>query len=66
MTRNRATFPTAKVRKALKLAAEIGRPLAGYDVAPDGTIRVHFATAEASDADAALAAWMRGQADGQG
>jgi hypothetical protein len=55
---------TPAVRKALKLAAETGKPIAGYELTPEGTIRVMFATAPESDADAALAAWQRRQGHG--
>jgi len=63
MTR-RATFSAPEVRKALKLAAETGRPLASYEVTPEGGIRIIFATKSESDADAALAAWQRGSGSG--
>lgn len=63
MTR-RATFSAPEVRKALKLAAETGLPLAGYRVAPDGAIEVQFAAKSESDADAALSAWQRKVSNG--
>lgn len=64
MTIPRATFSAPQVRKALKLATETGLPLAGYRVAPDGSIEVQFATKAETDADAALARWTRGAGNG--
>jgi hypothetical protein len=57
-------FSVPDVRKALKLATEMGLPLAGYEITPEGGLRVHFATGAASSADAALSAWQRGRGDG--
>lgn len=53
-------YPTqAEIRRALKAAAETGRPITGYEVTPDGRIMVQVADAAA---ETPLDTWLREQA----
>ncbi|MDO5613622.1 MAG: hypothetical protein Q4G14_10340 [Paracoccus sp. (in: a-proteobacteria)] len=53
-----ATFSAPKVRKAIKLAQDMGLPVTGFEVLPDGGVRVQTALEKKNDADAALDAWL--------
>lgn len=50
-----------KLRKAIKLAQEMGLHVAGFEVLADGGYRILTAQEKQDQADAALTAWMRSQ-----
>lgn len=54
-----ATFSAPKVKKAIKLAQELGLTVAGFEVLPDGGVRILTTQAQQDAADAALDGWMR-------
>ncbi len=56
-----ATFSAPQVKKAIKLAQDLGLPVAGFEVLADGGIRVLTIQPKQNEADAALEAWMRSQ-----
>lgn len=56
-----AKFSTPIAKKMIKVAQDMGLPVSGYEVLPDGTIRILTAPEKQNDADAALDQWMRSQ-----
>ena len=54
-----ASIPT--VRKYVKLAQELGLPVAGFEVLADGGFRVLTTPEKQDGADADLDRWMRSQ-----
>lgn len=57
--------PVTQVKKALKIAHDMGIQTSGYEITPEGGLRVLFATGSNNNgADAALAAWQQGRNDG--
>lgn len=56
-----ATFSTPQLKKAIKVALDMGLPVAGYEVLADGGIRVLTVQEKQDQADAALDAWARSQ-----
>ena len=57
-------FPKTLAKSAYEFARETGKPIAGIKISPGPCVEILFATPKADDADAALAAWQRGQGDG--
>lgn len=58
------TFSAPALKKALKVAQDMGLPVVGYEIGPDGGFRVMTVGAAKNDADAALDNWKR--ANGKG
>jgi hypothetical protein len=44
-----ARFTSADVRRALRVAETLGLGIAGYEIAPDGTIRILTAQADSAN-----------------
>lgn len=57
-------FPGSYAKSAYKFAKETGEPIAGIKVGPGPSVEILFATQKPDDAEAALAAWQRGQGNG--
>ena len=55
------TFSAPKVKKAIKVAQDLGLPLAGFEVLADGGVRVLTTPPHQSQADAELDRWLRAQ-----
>lgn len=55
------TFSAPKVRKAIKLAQDMGLPVAGFEVLADGGFRVLTTPTHQSQPDAELDRWLRSQ-----
>lgn len=53
------TFSAPNLKKAIKVAQDMGLPVIGYEIGPDGCFRVMTAGEAKNDADAALDAWKR-------
>ena len=53
------TFSAPNLKKAIKVAQDMGLPVIGYEIGPDGGFRVMTAGEAKNDADAALDAWKR-------
>ncbi|MDP5307587.1 hypothetical protein [Paracoccus spongiarum] len=56
-----SSFSTPRLKKAIKVALDMGLPVAGYEVLADGGIRVLTVQEKQDQADAALDAWARSQ-----
>lgn len=56
-----ATFSAPKVKKAIKLAQDMGLPVAGFEVLADGGVRVLTMSQHQDQADADLDRWLRSQ-----
>lgn len=56
-----ATFSAPKVRKAIKLALDMGLTVAGFEVLADGGVRVLTTPPHQDHADADLDRWLRSQ-----
>ena len=57
-------FPGTYAKSAYEFAKETGEPIAGIKVGPGPSVEILFVTQKTDDAEAALAAWQRGQGDG--
>lgn len=55
------TFSAPKVKKAIKLAQDMGLPIAGFEVLADGGVRVLTTPPHQNQADADLDRWLRSQ-----
>ena len=53
------TFSAPKVKKAIKLAQEMGLPIAGFEVLADGGFRVLTTPLHQSQPDDELDRWLR-------
>ncbi|WP_118133721.1 hypothetical protein [Oceanicella sp. SM1341] len=58
----KAHFTQADIKRALKVAHDVGLNVAGYRIEPDGSIQVMTAEAAESAADRALAVWEKSNA----
>jgi len=54
-------FRVPDLKRALKVALEIGLPVAGYKIGADGSIHVQTLEQAENSADAELEAWQRGR-----
>lgn len=59
-----ATFRIAEVKRAIKAAQDMGLAVVGYEIGPNGEIRVQTGTEVKNDADAALSQWMKSHGKG--
>ncbi|WGR64920.1 hypothetical protein E3U24_06235 [Paracoccus pantotrophus] len=56
------TFSSPTLKKAIKVAQDLGLPIAGYEVLADGGVRVLTSPpAQSNQADAALDQWLKTQ-----
>lgn len=53
------TFSAPALKKAIKVAQDMGLPVVGYEIGPDGGFRVMTAGAAKNDADTLLDSWMK-------
>lgn len=58
------TFSAPALKKAIKVAQDMGLPVVGYEIGPDGGFRVMTSGEAKSDADAALDVWKRSHGKG--
>ena len=57
-------FKQADVKRAIRAAQSEGLPVTGFEITPEGGLRIMTAAAATNSADAALAAWQQGRSDG--
>lgn len=57
----RASFSAPAVKRALKVAMDIGLVITDYEIESDESISVRISEAGSNGADAALDAWSRGR-----
>lgn len=55
------TFKVPALKKAIKVAQDMGLSVMGYEITPEGAIKVSTASAQTDSADAALNSFMRGR-----
>lgn len=55
-------FKQSDVTRAIRAAQQMGLPVSGFEITPEGKIVVHTATEGHDAADAALEGWQRGRA----
>lgn len=58
------TFSAPTLKKAIKVAQDMGLAVVGYEIGPGGEIRVQTGTEVKNDADAALSQWMKSHGKG--
>ena len=56
-----ASFSSPAVKKAIKVAQDMGLPVSGFELLSDGTIRILTGQDSRDPADAALEQWMKSQ-----
>lgn len=54
-------FRAPDLKKAIKAALDMGLTVIGYEIGPEGQIRVQTQTQIVDSADAALDTWKRGK-----
>lgn len=60
MANRAAPVKQSDLKRAMSAAIGLGLTVTGYEITPDGKIVIYVGQTE-NDADAALAAWKRGQ-----
>lgn len=55
------TFKAPALKKALKVAQDMGLTVLGYEITPEGGFKISTTQEQTNAAEAALAAWQRGK-----
>lgn len=55
------TFNAPALKKAIKVAQDMGLSVMGYEITPEGGIKVSTASEQTNSAEAALNSFMRGR-----
>lgn len=55
------TFNSPSLKKALKVAQDMGLTVLGYEITPEGGFKISTTHEKLDTADAALTAWKRGK-----
>lgn len=55
------TFNAPALKKAIKVAQDLGLTVLGYEITPEGSFKVSTNQEQQNSADAALDSWNRGR-----
>lgn len=55
------TFNSPTLKKAIKVAQDMGLTVLSYEITPDGGFKISTTQEKLDTADAALSAWKRGK-----
>tara|TARA_R110002124_G_scaffold188904_1_gene356156 strand:- start:29 stop:205 length:177 start_codon:yes stop_codon:yes gene_type:complete len=55
------TFKAPLLKKAIKVAQDMGLTVLGYEITPEGGFKISTAQEQLDNAEAALLAWRRGK-----